>query len=119
MLPGHRGEQDGLAAAVGAVVNSYYEDLFDLAGAYATYILLGHVFGDGNKRTASAAALTFLALNGVEIDTTPEDLLSLTLDLQRRAEAEPRPAAADLVAHAADWLRRHRRRRRRRQRRKP
>ena len=109
-LPGHRGEDEGVAACVGAVLNSYYDDIFDLAAAYAVYIVMGHVFGDGNKRTASATALTFLMMNGVEIATRPKELLDLMLDLQRRAETIPSPSATELVKHLAEWLRRHRRR---------
>jgi hypothetical protein len=49
---GHRGaENEGAEAAVQAVKNSYYDKLEDLAAAYAVYIVQGHVFMDGNKRT--------------------------------------------------------------------
>lgn len=40
-------------------------DLFDLAAAYVYHIAKAHAFSDGNKRTAYATALTFLAFNGV------------------------------------------------------
>lgn len=39
-------------------------DLFDLAAAYAFALCKGHVFHDGNKRTAHAVAHAFLRLNG-------------------------------------------------------
>lgn len=39
-------------------------DLFELAGSYAFGIVRNHPFVDGNKRTAVAAAVTFLGLNG-------------------------------------------------------
>lgn len=39
-------------------------DLFTLAAAYAFGIAKGHVFHDGNKRTAHAVAATFLEDNG-------------------------------------------------------
>ncbi|MGE5599211.1 MAG: type II toxin-antitoxin system death-on-curing family toxin [Bacteroidota bacterium] len=42
-----------------------HEDLFKMAGAYAVHICQNHSFADGNKRTALAAALVYLDLNGV------------------------------------------------------
>ena len=40
-------------------------DRFAIAAAYAFHIAQAQAFLDGNKRTAIAAALTFLNLNGV------------------------------------------------------
>lgn len=40
-------------------------DEFDLAAAYAVAISQGHVFNDGNKRTAFAAMDMTLLINGV------------------------------------------------------
>lgn len=39
-------------------------DIFDIAATYAFHIAESQAFLDGNKRTAIATALTFLALNG-------------------------------------------------------
>jgi death-on-curing protein len=104
-LPGHRGREEGVTAAVLAVENSYYEDPFELAAAYAVYIVMGHVFGDGNKRAGSGAALTFLAVNGILLRARPGELRDAMLEVQRRAEAEPRPATSELIAWMARWLR--------------
>jgi death on curing protein len=41
-------------------------DLFDLAAAYCFHIAQAQAFFDGNKRTAVAAGLTFLKLNGIQ-----------------------------------------------------
>ena len=41
--------------------------LHDMAAAYAYHFCQNHPFVDGNKRTALACALVFLALNGVEV----------------------------------------------------
>lgn len=82
---GHRGEgYEGVEAAVQAVRNSYYESLEDLAAAYAVYIVQGHVFMDGNKRTGQAAMLTFLAINGRRC--TLRDAVKTMVELQTRAE---------------------------------
>ncbi len=39
-------------------------DIFQLAAAYAFALCKGHVFHDGNKRTAHAIAAIFLEVNG-------------------------------------------------------
>jgi death-on-curing protein len=41
-------------------------DLHDIAAAYGFHLAQAQAFLDGNKRTAVAAALTFLKLNGVD-----------------------------------------------------
>ena len=41
------------------------QDEFDLAAAYAVAISQGHVFNDGNKRTAFSAMDMCLVINGV------------------------------------------------------
>lgn len=55
-----------------------YPGLFDKAAAYLFFIASNHGFADGNKRTALAAALTFLSLNGREVE----------IPMKRWAEAE-------------------------------
>ncbi len=68
-----------------------------------------HPFLDGNKRTGVVAALTFLDLNGVEIETPRGSLYDLTMSvaegqagkaevaefLRRRVRQPPGFAAAD------------------------
>lgn len=84
---GPRGESyEGVDAAVQAVKNSYYETAEELAAAYAVYIVQGHVFLDGNKRTGAAAMLTFLEANGVSVKIPPEELAAMMIDLQKRCE---------------------------------
>ena len=39
---------------------------------YAVAIARGHVFNDGNKRTALVCALTFLSLEGYNLPPSPE-----------------------------------------------
>ena len=43
-------------------------DLFSIAAAYAFHIAQNQPFLDGNKRTGMGSALTFLELNGVDIE---------------------------------------------------
>ncbi|OBK80544.1 type II toxin-antitoxin system death-on-curing family toxin [Mycobacterium sp. 1164985.4] len=46
-----------------------YPDLFTKAAALLQSLARNHALVDGNKRTAWAAAWTFLYLNGVELDS--------------------------------------------------
>jgi death-on-curing protein len=55
-------------SALASARNTYlygHGDLFDIAASYAFHIAQAQAFLDGNKRTAVAAALTFLKGNGV------------------------------------------------------
>lgn len=98
---GHRGAEDeGAEAAVQAVRNSYYETIEELAAAYAVYIVQGHVFMDGNKRTGHAAMCTFLEHNGSELSLP--DAVKAMLDLQTRAERGERTDT--LIRWIADQL---------------
>ena len=91
---GPRGARyEGVEAAVQAVKNSYYETAAELAAAYAVYIVQGHVFLDGNKRTAAAAMLTFLEANGSPVRLRAERVAAMMIEVQRRAEAGDDPGA--------------------------
>jgi death-on-curing protein len=48
--------------------------LYDLAAAYAAGIARNHPFVDGNKRTALVVSLTFLEIDGIEVDANEEDI---------------------------------------------
>lgn len=88
---GHRGAKyEGVEAAVQAVKNSYYESLPELAAAYAVYIVQGHVFMDGNKRTGAASLATFLVVNDVDPRIAPSDLFKAMIELQERSESGER-----------------------------
>lgn len=53
-------------SAVASARNTFLyggDDLFDVAAAYAYHLAESQAFLDGNKRTAVAAALTFLDMN--------------------------------------------------------
>jgi death-on-curing protein len=56
-----------------------HETLFEMAAAYLYGICRNHPFVDGNKRTAASAALTFLDMNGVEVDAPEDDLYDLVI----------------------------------------
>lgn len=92
------GAYEGVDAAVQAVKNSYYETLPELAASYAVYIVQGHVFLDGNKRTGAAAMLTFLEANGTRSGVAVDALATAMIELQRRAES------GQAVTELVRWL---------------
>ena len=56
-----------------------HRDLYQQAAAYAFHLCQNHPFVDGNKRTALAAALVFLSLNGVELEDPKGELYELMM----------------------------------------
>lgn len=67
-------------------------DVFDVAAGYAFHLAESQAFIDGNKRTAVAAALVFLARNGVYVQPAPWNLYSAMIDV-----AEKKKNKADLA----------------------
>lgn len=73
-------------------------DLLSLAAGYAFGIARNHPFVDGNKRTAFVAAVSFLAINGIELRIRRESGVTTFLAL----------AAGELGEEdLADWFRQH------------
>ena len=54
-----------------------YPTIYDKAARLVFGLAQNHAFIDGNKRIAAQAVLTFLAVNGIEIDCTEFELFSL------------------------------------------
>ena len=64
-------DQSGLDAAANHPLNVWFYmhgDVFDIAAAYMFHIAEAQAFLDGNKRTAVAAGLNFLAANNIELN---------------------------------------------------
>lgn len=68
-------------------------DTIELAATYAIAILQNHPFIDGNKRTAFVALVTFLRLNGYELQADDASCVLAFLDLATETSAE-----ADFIA---------------------
>ena len=65
-------------------------------GARLGYSLISnHAFVDGNKRIGAHVMLVFLAINGIELDYTQEELIDIILQI-----ASGRAKAADLL----EWI---------------
>ncbi|MCC6155745.1 MAG: type II toxin-antitoxin system death-on-curing family toxin [Candidatus Hydrogenedentes bacterium] len=56
-------------------------DVIQLAAAYAYGICRNHPFVDGNKRVALMAAYVFLQLNGIALNASEEDAVSVFIQL--------------------------------------
>lgn len=86
-LAGHARDKS-LDGALGRVDNrlayGLIDDLFDLAAAYAVAIATGHVFNDGNKRTAYEAMIVCLFLNGVQIEHGLEEAGDTIIQVAQR-----------------------------------
>jgi death on curing protein len=60
--------ESALAQPEGAFAGEWlHVDHYEMAAAYAYHLCQNHPFIDGNKRTALAAALVFLELNGITV----------------------------------------------------
>ena len=73
-----------LQSAMGSVEATFggaflHETIFAMAAAYLHGICRNRPFIDGNKRTAVGAALTFLEMNGVEVDADEDAFYDLVI----------------------------------------
>lgn len=68
--------------------SAFGEDVFtdvpSKAAAYAYYLSENQPFLDGNKRIATAAAITFLRLNGFDLKATQEDVYEIIMKLANK-----------------------------------
>jgi death-on-curing protein len=55
-------------------------DIFELAAIYWIAIARGHIFNDGNKRTAIFVTMAFLYRNGIKIQDIDNTLENLTVE---------------------------------------
>lgn len=86
LFGGARGVRDLglLGSAVGNAEATFggeflHGTLYEMASAYLYGICRNHPFVDGNKRTAAAAAMTFLDMNRIEIEASEDDLYDLVI----------------------------------------
>lgn len=70
----------------------HHRTLFEMAAAYAFHIAENQPFLDGNKRTALAAALIFLDLNGIELDDPKGDLFGAMIGVSAKKTSKSKLA---------------------------
>ena len=88
-------DQGLVESALGSAKNTFYYghgDLFDIAASYAFHLAESQAFVDGNKRTAVASAMVFLARNGVYVQPPQWELYLAMIDV-----AEKKKTKADLA----------------------
>jgi death on curing protein len=71
-----------------------------LAAAYLYGLCRNHPFLDGNKRTAVATALTFLEMNGIEVDAGEDPFYDLVIGIAE-GRVSKAAVAVFLEKHAA------------------
>lgn len=74
-----------LEAALFRPQTGYYPDVIAEAAALWESLSQNHPFIDGNKRTAFAAAYTFLAINGVSLTAEADDTFAVLDDLYNQS----------------------------------
>ena len=75
-----------------------YPDLFEKAAVLMRELIKGHPFEAANKRTGYMAAVIFLSENGVDIESSIDDAVTLTLRIAMDKAG---------VEEVAEWLRNH------------
>ena len=63
---GDKSLANALARVENRLTYGLINDVYELAATYATVLAVGHLFNDGNKRTAFTAMNICLVLNGIE-----------------------------------------------------
>jgi death on curing protein len=100
-LPGLRDEQ-ALESALARPRQKWHDEraveLPALAAAYAFGLLRNHPYRDGNKRVGFLAAVTFLGVNGYELNVSDASVITEIVGLAAGHTSE---------AQLAEWVRRH------------
>jgi death-on-curing protein len=100
-LPGLRDEtalESALARARQKWHNAEGANMALLAAAYGFGLVKNHPYRDGNKRIGLLAIVTFLGVNGYDLEATDAEVISEMVVL-----ADGRVSEEDL----ADWIRTH------------
>ena len=95
-LAGDKSLAGVLARVENRLAYGLVSDVFELAATYAVVLAVGHVFNDGNKRTAFAAMNISLVLNGIEPSFDVMEAADLIIDAAQ--------GRMDEIA-LAEWLR--------------
>jgi death on curing protein len=92
--------ESALAAPQSGFGDQYlHGNLFEMASAYLFHVVQNHPFFDGSKRAGTAAALTFLELNGVETKIPNQTLVTTVLAVAQ-GKTEKSAIAAFFRKHA-------------------
>lgn len=78
-----------------------YPNIWIKAAFIIQKITKKHIFVDGNKRTALLSGLTFLSMNGIELNFSTDDGESLILDVTNHSDNDA------IMVSLAEWLKSH------------
>jgi death-on-curing protein len=81
-----------VASALGSARNAFWYghgNLFDIASAYAYHLAEAQAFMDGNKRTAVAAAIVFLRVNGVGFPKDDGSVYAAMIEIAKKQLDKP------------------------------
>ena len=100
-LPGicpHRSLESALKRIDNHITYGTVKDLFEIAAFLAIALAQGHVFIDGNKRTALLSTYTFLRLNGYDFKAPESEATNMMVDIAEKK-----------ITHTAlsVWLKKH------------
>jgi len=79
-------------SALASAKNVFYYahgDVFDVAAGYAFHLAESQAFNDGNKRTAAAAAITFLTLNDVRFPKDDGSVYNALIEIAQKRLDKP------------------------------
>lgn len=98
-------DKSKLEAALGAVKNSYYETLPEIAAALIYYMIKNHPFKDGNKRMGIIALYAFLASNDYMARKPVSE--GTTVKLAEFVAASAANRKEKVIGHVARWVEKH------------
>lgn len=84
-----------------AATYSFYEnisDLFEIAAIYCISIAQGHLFNDGNKRTAFSTMYNFLQINGYNFNADSHDIVETMLKIAEKKL---------IISDVAQWIKKY------------
>jgi death-on-curing protein len=94
-LPGIR-DENALESALARARQKHHYDLALLGAAFGFALARSHAFNDGNKRIAFLAMVTFLGINGQELDTSEADVVTVMIEVASGQRSEEQ---------LAEWIR--------------
>lgn len=102
----HLLDEDRLHYVIDAVSGKFgdtelYPTLFQKAAVYAHHIITGHIFFDGNKRTALNCAIMFLEFNGCTLRLDVDDSI---IDLGFKIADGTITDIDVIAAHIQSWI---------------
>lgn len=74
------------------------DDIYEIAALYAIVIAQGHVFNDGNKRTAMISMVNFLSLNNINLLVSNQEIEDIMVNV-----AEKKITKSKLIS----WIKKH------------